>query len=97
MASYFAGIPKPTGHLAESHPFGERNQGYGLGARVITDLGESSTLGSVGCFGWDGAATTNVRIDPKEQTVAIVAFQQTPTDPDIIDLLTNGYYAALND
>jgi CubicO group peptidase (beta-lactamase class C family) len=65
--------------------------------RVITDLGESSTLGSVGYFGWDGAATTNVRIDPKEQTVAIVAFQQTPTDPDIIDLLTNGYYAALND
>jgi CubicO group peptidase (beta-lactamase class C family) len=85
------------GHLAEPHPFGQRDQGYGLGVRVITDLGESSTLGSVGCFGWDGAATTNVQIDPKEQTVAIVAFQQMPTDPDIIDLFTNGYYAALND
>jgi CubicO group peptidase (beta-lactamase class C family) len=84
-------------HLADPHPFGWREQGFGLGVRVIADLGESPTLGSVGCYGWDGAATTNVQIDPKEQIVAIVLFQQVPIDHDIINIFTNGYYAALNE
>ncbi|MBA4137829.1 MAG: serine hydrolase, partial [Opitutus sp.] len=31
-------------HLASPHPFGARAQGFGLGVRVMTDLGESSVL-----------------------------------------------------
>jgi CubicO group peptidase (beta-lactamase class C family) len=84
-------------HLADPHPFKLRAQGFGLGVRVITDLGESPMLGSVGCFGWDGAATTNVQIDPKERTVAIVLLQHVPfNQDDIFATFTNGYYSALN-
>ncbi|MEJ1972008.1 MAG: serine hydrolase domain-containing protein [Lacunisphaera sp.] len=36
--------------LADPHPFAKAEQGFGLGVRVITDLGASPTLGSVGTF-----------------------------------------------
>ena len=85
-------------HLADSHPFSMRSAGFGLGVRVITDLGESPALGSVGSFGWDGAATTTVQIDPKERIVALLLCQHVPINEDnIFSLFANGYYAALND
>jgi CubicO group peptidase (beta-lactamase class C family) len=85
-------------HLADPHPFGARALGFGLGVRVVTDLGEGNTVGSVGCFGWDGAATTNVQIDPKERTVALLLMQHVPfNQDDIIATFTNGYYAAIVD
>jgi CubicO group peptidase (beta-lactamase class C family) len=82
-------------HLADPHPNGKHEQGFGLGVRVITELGESTTPGSVGTFGWDGAATTNVQVDPKERTVALLLFQHVSFDPDIFTTLTAGYYSAL--
>lgn len=85
-------------HLADPHPFGAPQLGFGLGVRVVTDLGKSHTLGSVGCFGWDGAATTNVQIDPKERTVALLLMQHVPfNQDDVIVTFTNGYYAAIAD
>jgi CubicO group peptidase (beta-lactamase class C family) len=86
-------------HLAAigGHPNGILAQGYGLGVRVITDLGASTTLGSEGTFGWDGAVTTNVQMDPKEHTVAILLTQHVPWDEEeIIETFTNGYYAAID-
>jgi len=84
--------------LAQPHPFGQRDHGFGLGVRVLTQPGESSSPGSVGCFGWDGMATTNVQIDPKERTVAIVLFQHLPfNEGEILSYYTNGYYSALAD
>jgi CubicO group peptidase (beta-lactamase class C family) len=83
-------------HLADPHPNSKSEQGFGLGVRVITDLGESPTPGSVGAFGWDGAATTNVQIDPKERTIAILLCQHgTFNQDDIITTFTTGYYSAL--
>jgi CubicO group peptidase (beta-lactamase class C family) len=83
-------------HLADPHPNKKNDQGFGLGVRVITDLGESQTLGTLGTFGWDGAATTNVQIDPKERTIAILLFQHdTFNEDDIIDTFTTGYYSTL--
>jgi len=83
-------------HLADPHPFGARSQGFGLGVRVTTNLGEGSTLGSVGNFGWDGAATTNVQIDPQERTVALLFLQHVPfNQDDVFVTFTNGYYSAL--
>ncbi len=83
-------------HLADPHPSRKNEQGFGLGVRVITELGESPTPGSVGTFGWDGTATTNVQIDPKERTVAIVLFQHvTFNEDDIFSTFTTGYYSAL--
>jgi CubicO group peptidase (beta-lactamase class C family) len=83
-------------HLADPHPFGFQAQGFGLGVRVLGDLGESTTLGSHGTFGWDGAATTLVQIDPKERIVAILLFQHIPfNQDDIFSTFNNGYYSAL--
>lgn len=85
-------------HLADPHPFGARSMGFGLGVRVLTELGESPTLGSPGAFGWDGAATTNVQIDPHERTVAILLLQHVPfNQDDIIATFTNTYYSALEE
>jgi CubicO group peptidase (beta-lactamase class C family) len=84
--------------LANPHPFGIGSQGFGLGVRVITDLGQSFVPGSSGSFGWDGAATTTVQIDPKERTVAILLFQHNPMNEDnIFSTFTTGYYSALAD
>jgi CubicO group peptidase (beta-lactamase class C family) len=84
--------------LADPHPMGNRSQGFGLGVRVTTDLGQSPTLGSVGAFGWDGMATTTVQIDPRERLVAIALFQHLPyNEGDVLATFTNGVYAALDD
>lgn len=84
--------------LANPHPFNKPEQGYGLGVRVITDLGASNTPGSLGCFGWDGAATTLFQVDPTERTVAILLTQHFPFNEDnIFDAFITGYYSALDD
>jgi CubicO group peptidase (beta-lactamase class C family) len=85
-------------HLADPHPSGAPGQGFGLGVRVLTDPGEGFTLGSPGAFGWEGAATTFVQIDPRERTVALMLLQHVPFNQDnVIATFTNGYYAALVD
>ncbi len=57
---------------------GSRYNGFGLGVSVLIDLGLSPTPGSLGAFGWTGAATTLCQIDPKEQMVMIVLSQYFP-------------------
>jgi CubicO group peptidase (beta-lactamase class C family) len=52
--------------------------GFGLGGRVRIDLARGNQLGSVGQFGWSGAATTYFDIDPKEQTLMMVFTQHFP-------------------
>jgi CubicO group peptidase (beta-lactamase class C family) len=85
-------------HLANPHPFDRAEQGYGLGVRIMTDLGMSPNPGSFGCFGWDGAATTIVQMDPKERTVAILLCQHVPfNEDDIFSTFINGYYSSLDD
>ena len=75
---------------------GNRSQGFGLGVRITTDLGQSPTLGSVGAFGWDGMATTSVQIDPRQRLVAMVLYQHLPyNEGDVFATFTNGVYAAL--
>lgn len=49
--------------------------GYGLGVAVLVDTAKKGNLGSVGEFGWSGAASTHVLIDPKEDLVAIYCTQ----------------------
>jgi CubicO group peptidase (beta-lactamase class C family) len=49
--------------------------GYGLGVSVLMNPAENGNLGSVGEFGWSGAASTHVLIDPKEDLVAIYCTQ----------------------
>jgi CubicO group peptidase (beta-lactamase class C family) len=59
---------------------GSQSEGFGLGGSVRLDLARGRSLGSVGQFGWNGAATTTFRIDPQEQTVAMLLVQHFPYD-----------------
>ena len=49
--------------------------GYGLGVSVLLSPAERGNVGSVGEFGWSGAAATHVLIDPKEDLIALYCTQ----------------------
>lgn len=51
---------------------------FGLGFRVLTDLGAAGHLGSVGSYGWGGAFGTYFFIDPKEEMIGIFMVQIAP-------------------
>ena len=49
--------------------------GFGLGSRVLLNVAESQLPGSVGEFGWGGAAKTYYWVDPQEQLVGVLMTQ----------------------
>jgi CubicO group peptidase (beta-lactamase class C family) len=49
--------------------------GFGLGSRVLLNVAESGMPGSVGEFGWAGAAKTYYWVDPQEQLVGVFMSQ----------------------
>jgi CubicO group peptidase (beta-lactamase class C family) len=49
--------------------------GFGLGSRVLLDVAESGAPGSVGEFGWSGAAKTHYWVDPKQQLIGLFMTQ----------------------
>jgi CubicO group peptidase (beta-lactamase class C family) len=49
--------------------------GFGLGSRVCLDVAATGSPGSVGEFGWSGAAKTYYWVDPVEQIVAVFMTQ----------------------
>ena len=73
-------------------------EGMGLGGGVRVDLARGETLGSVGQFGWWGAATTYASLDPTEKTVAILFVQHFPGDQhEILWRVSTLLYAAIAD
>mgnify|MGYP003341108156 CR=1 FL=1 len=71
-----------TNHLpADQLPFmlaGTPNApgyGFGLGSRVAMDVGATAVSGSVGEFGWAGAAKTYFWVDPAEEMVGLFMSQ----------------------
>ena len=74
-------------------------QGFGLGVSVVTDLGRSASLGSVGKHGWGGAAGTWYWVDPQEELIGVMmiqlmrATQQIPIRADFETLV----YQAIDD
>ncbi len=70
-----------TNHLpAELMPYeligiAHPGMGFGLGSRVMTDIGQFKGPGSVGEFGWAGAAKTYYWVDPAEELVAVFMTQ----------------------
>jgi CubicO group peptidase (beta-lactamase class C family) len=85
-----------TNHLPEGvHPSDDPAFGFGLGVNVLLDLGKAQTLGSVGNFGWGGAANTNFWVDPKEQLLGILMAQFMPnnTYPATADFRILAYQA----
>jgi CubicO group peptidase (beta-lactamase class C family) len=70
--------------------------GFGFGVSVRLDQGGGAMAGSVGEFGWSGAATTWVRMDPQEKTVAILLTQHLPgNQPGIYTVFSTMVNAAI--
>lgn len=68
--------------------------GFGLGSRVLMDVAQSGAPGSLGEFGWSGAAKTHYWVDPKEQLVGLF-FTQSMMSFDLpeLDLRALAYQA----
>ena len=59
---------------------GLEGYGWGLGFRVLTDLDKTNGVGSIGEFGWAGAAATYFLVDPKNDLTAVVMTQVLGAD-----------------
>ena len=68
--------------------------GFGLGSRVLMDVAQSGAPGSVGEFGWSGAAKTHYWVDPKEEMVGLFMTQSMMSfDLPELDLRALAYQA----
>lgn len=52
--------------------------GFGLGFRIVTDLGKSGQPGSLGEYGWGGAYNSTYWVDPKEGLTVSYMVQLIP-------------------
>ena len=67
-------------HLpAGCHPFDETYRGFGLGVNVVTDVAKSQLPGSLGTYGWGGAASTTFWVDPQEELIGLLLLQLMPS------------------
>ena len=62
----------PSGAVSIGGP----GSSFGLGMRVVTDLGASQSLGSVGMYGWTGIYGTSFWVDPKEKLSGVLMIQR---------------------
>jgi CubicO group peptidase (beta-lactamase class C family) len=63
-----------------SRPGRQPGFGFGLGFEVRTALGDSAQPGTVGEYGWSGAAGSTFWIDPKNELFAIYMIQANADD-----------------
>lgn len=83
-------------HLPEGMPAnGDPANGFGLGGSVLLHPGLSHKPGSVGKFGWGGAANTEWWIDPAEGLQCLLMTQYMPafTIPIVDDFAQLAYQA----
>ena len=52
--------------------------GFGLGGQVVLDVAQTQNVGSVGNWGWGGAASTEFWIDYQEELVGVLMVQLMP-------------------
>jgi CubicO group peptidase (beta-lactamase class C family) len=92
-----------TNHLDEGMVLRHRDAvifpgfGYGLGVGVCVSPIDAGNLASVGQYGWGGAATTWVIIDPREDLVAILCCQFVPTDIELVNMFQTLVYQSIVD
>jgi len=68
---------------------------YGLGVSVLKSPAQAGNLGSVGQFGWGGAATTSVMIDPEEDMVSIFVTQYMGGSTDVQSIFQTLVYQSI--
>jgi CubicO group peptidase (beta-lactamase class C family) len=71
--------------------------GYGLGVSVTIDTAALGRPGSVGTFGWSGAATTTFSVNPAEDMAIVIMAQVMPNDADLMQKVETLVYQALID
>lgn len=54
--------------------------GYSLGTRVLMDVSKTGQAGSVGEFGWDGAFSTYLFVDPQQAMFGVFMTQHDPNN-----------------
>ena len=67
----------------ENYVNGLEAYGWGLGFRTLMDPSKNDNLGSIGEFGWAGAASTYFLVDNKKQMSAIIMTQVLFGNPDL--------------
>jgi CubicO group peptidase (beta-lactamase class C family) len=70
--------------------------GFGLGSRVLMDVGLAGVPGSVGEYGWAGAASTYYWVDPAEQMVGVFMTQYQGDDEPNMDFRSLAYQAIMD-
>ncbi len=70
--------------------------GFGLGSRVLMDVGLSGMPGTVGEFGWAGAATTYYWVDPAESFAGVFMTQYQGLDEPQRDFRVLAYQAIVD-
>lgn len=89
-ADHLGAIPRSGEVLPRGH-------GFGLGFAVKTALGEHTEPGSIGSYGWSGAAGTAFFVDPQEAMFAIVMVQAPGQLDEVRELFRQLVYAAIDD
>ena len=84
------------GALPRSGDVLPRGHGFGLGFAVKTDVGMHTEPGSVGSYGWSGAAGTSFFVDPQEAFFAIVMVQAPGQLDELRELFRQMVYAAID-
>lgn len=54
--------------------------GFGLGFRVMIDVGQANGSSSIGEYGWSGYANTHLVVDPQEDLVTVMMTQYIPSE-----------------
>jgi CubicO group peptidase (beta-lactamase class C family) len=90
MMNHLAGLARPT-------TGGDDSDGFGLGGSVRIEPAKSGRPGSLGLFGWDGAASTRFRVDRKENLVYLLFTQWMPFDTLLLNRFETLVYQALVD
>lgn len=71
------------------------SRGWGLGLSIVTRRNE--VAGAPGRFGWDGAFSTSLYVDPREDMVGVLLAQCRPgalrLPPVVLDFWTSAYQA----
>ena len=69
--------------------------GWGLGVRVMMDVGKTQSLSNVGELGWAGAASTYFWVDPSEAMIGLVMTQYLGAMLPIADDMRSAAYQML--
>jgi CubicO group peptidase (beta-lactamase class C family) len=88
-ADHLGPLPRSGGVLPPGH-------GFGLGFAVKTALGEHTEPGSIGSYGWSGAAGTAFFVDPQEALFAMIMVQAPGQLDEVRELFRQLVYAAID-